>query len=256
MTSDIEERDRGIINSLQPLFENKELLSKVIEFFPYPIQIFSADGTVRMVNKSAIETIGIRSLESHLGVYNVFKDPVVQKLGFTDKVKEVLKGRTVNLTDFNAHYKDLIKYFNVKERDIQTISTDITCFPLYNTDGKIEYFAALFIIKNVYRGKEEIGLGKQYIESHWKEPFDINSVAKAACLSKAHFSKIFKSHTGFTPHEYYTSYKIEKLKNILLNTDLTIAQAFSECSMDYNGYTVKLFKDKVGATPSEYRKNS
>lgn len=233
-----------------------ELLTKIIESFPYPIQIFSTDGTARMINTAALEMIGIRNVESHVGIYNVFEDPVIKKLGFMDQVKQVLTGRTVYLTDFNAPYQDLRKYFNVVDRDIQIISSDITCFPIFNDSGKVEYFAAVFIIKKIYRGKEEIALGKQYIESHWQEPFDLDETAKAAYLSKAQFTKLFKKHTGVTPHEYYIDYKISKLKEKLLDTNLSINEAFAACNMSYNGHFTKLFKKKVGVSPSQFRKMS
>jgi len=169
-------------------------------------------------------------------------------------VREVLKGKTVYLYDFNASYQDMIRYYDVVDRDIQTISTDITCFPLIKDDGTIEHFAAVFIVKNIYRGKEEIFRAKEYIKAHWQEPFDLNTSAKAACLSKAQFAKLFKKHTGMTPHEYYINYKISKLKEKLIDPNLTVSQAFAVCNMDYNGYYAGLFKEKVGFSPSVYRK--
>ncbi|NLM43216.1 MAG: helix-turn-helix domain-containing protein [Clostridiales bacterium] len=256
MKDQIEDSQSGLTESIQSLFEEQELFAKVIEHFPYPIQIFSPDGTARMINKAALEMIGIKSIESHVGKYNVFEDPIVGELGFMDQVRQVLTGQTVYLRDFNAPYKDMIRYFNVKDRDIQTISSDITCFPLFDSDGKVEYFAAVFIFKRVYRGKEEIELGKQYIETHWQEPFNADETAKAAHLSKAHFTKLFKKHTGMTPHKYYVNYKISKLKEKLLDANLTIAQAFAACNMNYSGHSARLFKKKVGISPSEYRKMS
>jgi len=256
MKDQVEDAQRSLAKSFQSLLEEQELLAKVIEFFPYPIQIFSLDGTARMINKAALEMIGIKSVESHVGKYNVFEDPIVRGLGVMDQVRQVLTGKTVYLTDFNAPYQDMIRYFNVEDRDIQTISSDITCFPLVKADGMVEYFAAVFIFKKIYRGKEEIGRGRQYIETHWQEPFDANETAKAACLSKAHFTKLFKKHTGITPHEYYIDYKIGKLKEKLLDTNLSIAQAFAACNMDYNGHSARLFREKVGVSPSVYRKMS
>ncbi|NLV20816.1 MAG: AraC family transcriptional regulator [Syntrophomonadaceae bacterium] len=257
MKDQVDDVQRSLAKSFQSLFQKQELLAKVIEFFPYPIQIFSLDGTVRIINKATLEMIGIKSVESHVGKYNCFKDPIVRENGVADQVRQVLTGKTVYLTDFNAPYKDLIRYHDVKkDRDIQTIITDITCFPLVKADGAVECFAAVFIFKKIYRGKEEIALAKEYIETHWQEPFDLSETAKAACLSKTHFTKLFKKHTGVTPHEYYTNYKIRKLKEKLQDTNLSITQAFAACNMDYNGHSARVFKAKTGVSPSAYRKKS
>lgn len=235
-------------------FEITDYIMRLFEAFPYPIQIFSRDGTACMINDAALNMIGIKSREAHIGLYNVFKDPIVQKLGFAEQVKQVLTGKTVNIIDFTVSYEDMIRYFDVKERNLRFINTDITCFPLVNNDGVVTYFAAVFIFKSIYRGREEIELGKQYIKKHWMEHFDACEIAKAVNLSKSHFTKLFKIHTGITPYGYYINYKISKLKEMLLDDNLTISQVFSACNINYNGHSAKLFKEKVGVTPSEYRR--
>jgi AraC family transcriptional regulator len=241
------------------IFENDQnvipdCMLRLFEAFPYPIQIFSRDGTARMINSAALELIGIKSREAHIGRYNVFEDPIVRKLGVSEQIRQVLTGKTVYLTDFTASYEDMIRYFDVRDRNLKFINSDITCFPLANKDREVEYFAAVFIFKNIYIDKEEIARGKQYIKTHWKEPFNADETARAAHLSKSHFTKLFKIHTGITPYEYYTSYKISKLKEMLLDANLTISQAFAACNMNYNGHSARLFKEKVGVTPSYYRK--
>lgn len=50
--------------------------------------------------------------------------------------------------------------------------------------------------------------------------------------------------------------KINKLKEKLLDSNLSIAQDFTTCNMDYNGHSARLFKEKVGVSPSAYRKMS
>jgi AraC family transcriptional regulator len=89
MEDQVEDVHRCLNESFLSLLMEQELLAKVIEFFPYPIQIFSLDGTARMINKAALEMIGIKSMESHVGKYNVFEDPVVRELGFMDQVRGI-----------------------------------------------------------------------------------------------------------------------------------------------------------------------
>jgi AraC-like DNA-binding protein len=56
-----------------------------------------------------------------------------------------------------------------------------------------------------------------------------------------------------TPYAYYQEMKLEKLKEKLCNKNISVSQAFAECGLDYSGYFSKLFKEKVGMTPSQYR---
>lgn len=89
---------------------------------------------------------------------------------------------------------------------------------------------------------------------HCLEDFNINEVAKAAYHSPTHLTRLFKKHTGTTPYEYYTTCKFIKLQKKLLDLNLSVAQAFSACGLDYNGHFAKIFKEKTGYSPSEYRK--
>lgn len=95
---------RSIVTALRRNIEEKEILARVIELFPYPIQIFSLDGTARLINKATLDMIGIKNVDSHIGIYNVFEDPFVIELGFMDKVKQVLEGKTVYINNYNAPY--------------------------------------------------------------------------------------------------------------------------------------------------------
>jgi len=57
-----------------------------------------------------------------------------------------------------------------------------------------------------------------------------------------------------TPYEYYINCKIDKLKEKLLDANLSVKQAFAQCNMDYNGHSARIFRQKVGLSPSAYRK--
>ena len=197
--------------------------------------------------------LGIRK-EAHVGHYNVFRDPLVREQGFMDKVRQVLTGKIVHLNDLNAPYQDMIKYFNVEDRDIKTLHVDITCFPLMESDHTLGGFVAVFIVNKIYRFRDEIQKGREYIENHWREKYDAGKVAQAANLSQNYFARLFKKHMGTTPHDYYIKIKISKIQEYLRDPTLTVSEAFAASGVDYHGHFSRVFKKKVGLSPSQYRK--
>ena len=252
----MEYRQNNIIESFQSFFGKEELLAKVIEFFPYPIQVYAPDGTSVLVNRAMLAEFHNVSPDMVVGKYNIFKDPYIIASGQLHAVKRAFQGETVFFLDVRVPLEDITERYGIKDLDVEALYQDVTVFPILNDMNQVVFVVALLINRRVYRGKSEIEKAKEYLESHWLDKFNADETAKAACLSKAHFTKLFKKHTGVTPYEYYINYKISKLKEKLLDTNLSVAQAFAACNMDYNGHSAKLFKDKVGVSPSEYRKIS
>ena len=252
----MEYRQNNIIESFQSFFGKEELLAKVIEFFPYPIQVYAPDGTSVLVNKAMLAQFHTASPDMIVGKYNIFKDPYIIASGQLHAVKQAFRGETVFFPDVRVPLEDITERYGIKDLDVEALYQDVTVFPILNDMNRVVFVVALLINRRVYRGKSEIEKAKEYLESHWLDKFNADETAKAACLSKAHFTKLFKKHTGVTPYEYYINYKISKLKEKLLDTNLSIAQAFAACNMDYNGHSARLFKEKVGVSPSDYRKIS
>ena len=91
MMNQMDEEQKNFTKSFESCFENQTLLAKLSSSSLTPYRFF-LDGTAQLINRAALEMIGNRSVETHVGKYNVFRDPVVRKLGYTDQVREVLKG--------------------------------------------------------------------------------------------------------------------------------------------------------------------
>jgi len=101
-----------------------------------------------------------------------------------------------------------------------------------------------------------VGRAKAYIREHWLEKFDLEAVTAAAgSVSSRHLRRIFTEVTGRTPHAYYQKVKLEKIQEMLLDGSLTVAEVFTACEVDSHRTYFRLFKEKTGMTPSQYRKD-
>ncbi|HRX22195.1 MAG TPA: AraC family transcriptional regulator [Syntrophomonadaceae bacterium] len=243
------------IASLQALFRKEELLAKVIEHFPYPIQVYAPNGTSVLVNQALLNEYRVSDPDMIVGRYNILKDPDIIKTGQLPMLKRAFQGETVFFPEVKVPLEEIARKYDIHDFNAEAVYQDITVFPILDDFQQVTHVVALLINRRVYRGQDEIERAKEYIETHWLDKFDANATAKAAFLSKAHFTKLFKKQIGVTPHEYYINYKISKLKERLLDTNLSIAQAFAACNMNYNSHSVRVFKSKTGNSPSDYRKS-
>lgn len=87
------------------------------------------------------------------------------------------------------------------------------------------------------------------------QEINIEEVAKELCVSYAWFRKAFKTYTGIAPHQYLLQLKIEKAKMLLLNRSRSIKEIAFSLNFESAFYFSKLFKEKAGVSPKEYRKN-
>ncbi len=94
---------------------------------------------------------------------------------------------------------------------------------------------------------------KLFIDRNYEESIDAGEIADEACYSKFHFIRTFKSIYGKTPHQYLTSVRIEKAKE-LLETGTSVTEACFSVGFDSLGSFITLFKRRAEITPSEYRR--
>lgn len=256
MEDTIKDKQNNIIESFQSFTKGDELFSNVINFLPYPVEVYAPDGTSVFVNKAMLAEYHIMDSDTIVGKYNMFEDPYIIASGRIEELRRAFHGETAFFQDIKVPLDEIVQNYGVQDFDVEAIYQDITIYPILDEEKRVKYVVAFMINRRIYRGKNEIEKAKEYIECHWLEKFDLNETARAVGFSKAHFIKLFKEHTGLTPHEYYIIYKISRLREKLLDINLSIAQAFAACNMDYNGYSAGLFKKKTGLSPSAYRRMS
>lgn len=237
--------------------ENMELLYQVLEWFPFPINVFTPDGNVVFANRTALEMWNIFEPAQIVGKYNLIKDTVVnERLGLGEYVRRTIKGEIVLVPDVRVPLEDFSVWYEARNirYDIESMYTDILNFPICDRNGRFAHFMCVFLTTRIYQGKSDVARAKEYIENHWLEEFDIDKVAGTVHLSRSHLARLFKLHIGITPYSYYQKLKITRIKEALRDKNLSVSGAFASCGIEYHGNFAKLFKEKVGMTPSMYKK--
>jgi AraC-like DNA-binding protein len=82
----------------------------------------------------------------------------------------------------------------------------------------------------------------------------VKYMAEKVNLSSSYLSDLLKKETGKNAQEHIHYYLIEAAKNILLNSDKTVNEIAYNLGFEYPQYFSKLFKQKTGLTPLEFRK--
>lgn len=247
-------KGHGMANKASLCYVTPEVFSQIVKLLPYPMHICASDGTMLFANDAFYEFAKVSNPDGDLEKHNVLNDPNLERWGIKGFVQQAYLGEVVNAYDIKVPIEEVVdKFGGEKELLPESLFHNMTAFPIYGENNELEYIVTIFITSRYYKGKEEIMHGKEYIDDHWKEDFNIDQLAEVVHMSRYHYTRLFKQHTGMTPYKYYQEVKFNKLKEMLCNHNLPISQVFSECGLDYNSNQAKWVKEKLGMTPSQYR---
>ena len=96
----------------------------------------------------------------------------------------------------------------------------------------------------------------QFIASHLFEPLSVKRVAQEVNLSPSHFSRLFRSTTGFSPHESIMLHRIDEAKTLLQSTALSVKEIAFRVGYRSEVNFITAFTDKTGLSPTQFRKNT
>src|SRR5437762_3314411 len=92
-----------------------------------------------------------------------------------------------------------------------------------------------------------------HMKEHLAEPLDLDAIAEIAAISKFHFVRIFDELTGTTPHHFLACLRMQRAKEFLLRTELSITEVCMEVGYASLGSFSKTFSFLVGLSPQQFR---
>ena len=95
---------------------------------------------------------------------------------------------------------------------------------------------------------------RAYVQQHYSEPITLESVCEAAGFSASYFSALFKRETGENFVKYLTRVRIDRAKELLQHTNLSVADICSRVGYNDLKHFTQTFKKETSLSPAQYRR--
>lgn len=94
-----------------------------------------------------------------------------------------------------------------------------------------------------------------YLNEHYAEKLTLDDLANAFFVSKGALIYNFKKYTNCSPIDFLLNVRINKAKELLLNTKKSIGEISELCGFSSSNYFGLIFKQKEDLSPANYRKH-
>lgn len=104
--------------------------------------------------------------------------------------------------------------------------------------------------------QEDVEKAIEYLEKNYMKKIYLEDVCKQSLMSTSTFSYVFKQITDKTFSEYLMNIRLSKACEMLKKTKLSVLDVCLNCGFNDSTYFSRVFKNRIGATPTQYRKQS
>lgn len=94
----------------------------------------------------------------------------------------------------------------------------------------------------------------EYIQYHIHDPaLSVDDIADHIALSAKYVRQLFLDHYGYSMSQYILNRRIEMVKEMLLHSDLSVADISQQAGFQTKSHFFTAFKKSTGMTPAQYR---
>ncbi|MFM2449531.1 MAG: hypothetical protein RIS44_1981 [Pseudomonadota bacterium] len=104
-----------------------------------------------------------------------------------------------------------------------------------------------------YANEKQLAGTLNFIEDQLHEPLTLQTLADTAQLPPPRFLRLFTRAVGTTPHAYVSERRLQRARQLLRTSGLSIASVALECGFAHQSHMGAAFKAKLGCSPKQYR---
>lgn len=164
-----------------------------------------------------------------------------QGLAFTGETKRIAGARLKKL-----HHLDRFSQFVELMLIFEYLAASAEC---------IELGARPVANSLVLKKQERIHQVYQYVEAHFLEPINTQLIAEHVSLTVPAFCRYFKQATHLTYTDFVNQYRVRYAQKLLLQGK-NVSESCVESGFENLSYFTRLFKRRVGISPSTFKKQS
>lgn len=109
------------------------------------------------------------------------------------------------------------------------------------------------LLASVPREDTPIAKVQAFVVDHIEQPYSVQTLADMAAMSARNFARAFQRDVGVTPMQFVQNARIDHARRLLESSDLPLKIIASRCGFCSARYMRKVFCERIGVTPSQYR---
>ncbi|MBQ7614909.1 MAG: helix-turn-helix transcriptional regulator [Butyrivibrio sp.] len=183
------------------------------------------------------------------GVGTLSKDPVLN-LKYHFVVTAALISRICTENGMEMELSFRLSDYYIGKLDQISDKNDIEA---WHNKMVMDYTRRMQILKQSSSLSKPVSECMNYIYAHVKERITIEDLSKITGNSPSYISRLFKSEVGISASEYIRKVKIEKAKNLLRFSDISMVEIASYLAFSSQSHFIKLFQEETKMTPKKYR---
>ncbi|WP_286233550.1 helix-turn-helix domain-containing protein [Thalassotalea sediminis] len=199
-------------------------------------------------NKAFIAHQRVKSIEQVVGKTDYHFAPAHIAKQFIRDDAKILSGESVTeRLEMNINLSGNMAWYSTTKR------------PLYDKSGAIvgSYGITRHLAKQamVLTGLEAIKVPVDFIKENYHRELSIETLASVAHLSVSALERRFKKYLKKTPKQFINDLRLEKARQLLVETTTPIAEVAEKAGFSDHSYFSKKFKQLFGELPSQFRDN-
>ncbi len=94
-----------------------------------------------------------------------------------------------------------------------------------------------------------------YMTANIDQAISLEDISRATNRSPSHVARMFRTEVGMPPHRYLINLRVEKARQLLEKTSMSIAEIAYDCGFAHQEHLTRLFRRHCSTTPAAFRRS-